>query len=69
MYSYFCRSKNTIIAKLLMENMSKGECKKLVNKTNKFNESPLYVAVEYSDNEELVELLLEKYFFITMIEK
>ena len=52
-----------------MENMSKGECKKLVNKTNKFNESPLYVAVEYSDNEELVELLLEKYFFITMIEK
>ena len=35
---------------------------KVVNALNKFKETPLYVAVDYSDNVDLVNFLVEKYY-------
>ena len=37
--------------------------KKEVNATNEINETPLYVAVNYSDNKDLVKLLIERYLY------
>lgn len=61
-----CRSEGKIGAELIVQEIKdKGEefVQKVVNATNEINETPLYVAVNYSDNKDLVMLLIARYLY------